>query len=147
MAELDKSGFGGTVTARLEEIMADLYFKRIPLHPTLFELDVWVCAEKEPIGLAAGKMYGQNVGRFIEEMEHEMACWMKDKEGTKRILMFLQAVRPEFVAHEAVHVTWRLADFVGFKYSAKNDETQAYFVEYIVRQIMSIDESNLMLTA
>ena len=107
--------------------MADLYFKRIPLHPTLFELDVWVCAEKEPIGLAADKMYGQDVGRFIEEMEH--------------------AVRPEFVAHEAVHVTWRLADFVGFKYSAKNDETQAYFVEYIVRQIMSIDESNLMLTA
>lgn len=127
--------------------MDNLYFKRIPLHPTLFELDVWVCEEKEPIASGAAEMYGETREHYEEKMQHEMCCWLVDKEGTKRIVIFLQKIVPEFAAHEALHATWQLAKFVGFKYSHKNQETQAYFLEYIVRNILSIGEQDLVVKA
>jgi hypothetical protein len=122
--------------------MATLHFKRIPLHPTLFELDVWVCEEKEPICEAASKLYGETPEHYDAEVQHEMCCWLEDKEGVKRIVIFLNKIQPEFVAHEALHATWQLAKFVGFRYSHKNQETQAYYIEYIVRNILGIGASD-----
>ncbi len=46
----------------------------------------------------------------------------------------------DIIAHEALHMSWMLCDYLGIKIDAMNHEPQAYILENIVKQVTKIKD-------
>ncbi len=61
-----------------------------------------------------------------------------NRQENDRIAVILPDFTPEVVAHEAVHVTWKLQSIVGRFFSKKIQEPQSYMVGFIVSEILGM---------
>ena len=60
-------------------------------------------------------------------------CFMLEKTGEARIIIWLKhSDKPAIAAHEALHGANLILDRAGFKFSAHNDEPQAYLLTEIM---------------
>lgn len=112
-----------------------LVFIEVPLPPTHLNLDVVVCRSKKAVTRFLSDRYKETVGYYEEVVNGPMVATIYH-DGEARILMVLRSFAPGIVGHEAVHVTWKLADAIGMKWDSNSQEIQAYYVTYIVDKIM-----------
>lgn len=112
-----------------------LVFFEMPLHPTHINLDVVVCGDKNVTAFFLHRRYGESEGYYQSVLTGPMVCNIYH-EGEQRVLMVLRSFDPGIAAHEALHVTWKIADAIGMKWDSQSQELQAYFITHIVNKIM-----------
>ena len=97
-------------------------------------------------GIRVYVSYTNNIIEEIKRIERKVKKRIKGKykdynnsvaitwgfDSLHEIYMVFARKEPGIISHEVVHASWEIARMKGFKYKAKNDENQAYLVEYMV---------------
>ena len=110
-----------------------LKHKIIELTPTDICLEVLIGKKKQMVKFLK-KEYGQKKSHW-KEMIGDSSCAVLD---ANHIYIFLLNDDISTIAHEAVHASWFLDEIVEFNYNQDNQEIQAYYVDYIVGEIISM---------
>jgi hypothetical protein len=118
-------------------------FKEIPLLPTKFLLDVWICDNLNELSEAFHVRYGASVEYYKGDLHPDAVQVIQstvDSEckGSKMIVMNMQELQDTVVLHEVVHVVFKLSKITGIEISYKSQEWVAYFVEYIYEEILKM---------
>lgn len=124
------------------------YYKKIPLIPTEFHLDVFVSEDGDLICKDLSEKIGETPDYwkdycFDDNGSHTSAMVVdhEARDGTWSIIMLLRNFEePSVIAHESVHVTWSLDKRVGLNFRHKSQETQSYYVGYIMDEILKMKE-------
>ena len=115
-----------------------LYYKKIKLSPTNYSLQVFVCKDvSHTIATLNRKIEKYDWDKWFLFDTNGFFVKYITKNNRIRLIMCLYDFSHKEIAHEAVHVTWELARLVEFKYK-KDEELQAYYVGYIVDEIMKM---------
>lgn len=116
----------------------NLRHKVIELTPTDICLEVFMGDRKDMINLLR-KDHEKN------KKKRRKSYWKKVIGDSpcvvgmgNHIYMFLFNDDLQTIVHETVHATWFLDDIVEFNYDFQNQEMQAYYVDYIFSEIMSM---------
>ena len=113
-----------------------MVFKEIPLHPTLITLDVIISDNKPAVCEFLHRRYGEDVSYYERQVEGPICCSIT-AYGEKRIVVILKSKDDVAVmAHEVVHATWLLNKICGLGFDYKCNEVQAYYVSYIISEIL-----------
>jgi hypothetical protein len=90
------------------------YFKSIPLYPTAFFVDVWVCNNQDNIGKYFNKRYGASAEYYKEDISNNQVCTLvstdnSELKGYKAIVMRVNSWDNAIIVHELMHVIFYLA--------------------------------------
>jgi len=115
------------------------YFKQVPLLPSMFYLDVWVCNNSQKLCEHFAKRYGGSVERYQEDYYPDMVTRIyssKDSElkGTTRIVLVMEDFDNKVIAHELIHVMWHFAEECNLEMNYNSQEWQAILFEYLFTQ-------------
>ena len=118
-------------------------FKKIPLFPTKFDLDVWVCDDLEELSKSFQIKYGASSEYYKDELKPDAVQFLdstveSESGGDRVIVMNMQKIEDSVVVHEIAHVLFKLSDVVGIEVSSKSQEWCAYFMEYVYEEIMKM---------
>ena len=119
-------------------------FKRIPLLPTKFNLDVWICDDLQQLAESFHVKYGASVDYYKDELRPYATQILdstvdSESKGEEIIVMTLIALDYAIVAHEITHVLFKLSEHLGIETSSKSQEWCAYFVGYVFDEILKIE--------
>lgn len=112
------------------------FFKTIPLYPTLFHVDIWICSNLENLSECFSKRYGANKEYYQNELRPNQTTTIvatKDSElkGLKTIVVNMNDWDNNIVVHEMNHVVYTLAEICGLETGPKNQEWISYMLEYL----------------
>ena len=113
--------------------MGKVKHKIIDLNPTDIKLEVYIGNIKDVIN-EVKKNNGQKKS-FWKNMIGDDPCTIN---LGNHIIITMSEYDPQDIVHEAVHASWELAKIVGYKFGYKNQELQAYQIDYIVGQIITM---------
>lgn len=111
--------------------MNELIYGSIKLHPTEQILDVIICDDIRLVKLKYMQLY-----RGAINIKPNIQGLVKQVDGN--ILMILVDYSEKTLIHEAVHVTWELSKIIQTPWEYETQELQAYYVDYIVREVKNI---------
>lgn len=109
--------------------------KVFTLYPTDICLEVFIGKRKQMVkSLCEDKSRTKSEWK---EMVGDTSCVVSDDN---HIYMFLQKGMDDLstIAHESVHVSWFLADIVGFEFDVDHQEMQAYYVDYVFGKVLEL---------
>jgi hypothetical protein len=115
-----------------------LIHKRIPLIPTPFHVDVFVSAELADIEEALSELNGKDSGFYRLNFKEGQQAMTAEAEGN--FIMVLPDFSEHVISHEATHITWMLGDKIGLDWDYQSQELQAYYIDYLVREIKIMKE-------
>jgi hypothetical protein len=120
-----------------------MIFKSIPLLPTKFSLDVWICDDLDELSAAFSVRYGASVEYYKGDLRPDAVEVISSTEasesrGDKVIVMNMQKLDAVIVLHEVIHVVFKLSKITGIEICQKSQEWVAYFVEYIYEEILKM---------
>ncbi len=72
----------------------------------------------------------------IEISEDWLGCCISKNETTTIFMYLSKPLNIPTIAHETLHVTWEIASKTGIVFGVDNDETQAYYMSYIMGEIL-----------
>ena len=113
--------------------MSKVKHEVIELSPTDICLEVYIGNRKDVI-----KLIKKNNGEkksYWKSLIGEDSCTIN---LGNHIIIFLREYDPQEIVHEAVHASWELSKLVGYNFSYKNQEIQAYQVDYIIGKVLSM---------
>ena len=110
-----------------------LRYKEITLTPTDICLEVFI-GKKKDIVKKLKKDNGEKKS-YWKEMIGDSSCVVGLEN---HIFMFLLEDDIKTIVHESVHATWFLDEIVGFNFNIESQEMQAYYVDYIVGEILKM---------
>ena len=113
--------------------MGEVKHKVIELNPTDICLEVYIGKDKDVIKSVI-KNNGKDKSFWKEHIDKD-PCTIN---MGNHIIIVLQDFNPQDIVHESVHASWELAKIVGYKFSYKNQEQQAYQVDFIVGEILDM---------
>jgi hypothetical protein len=120
--------------------MRNYEYIKIDLIPTLFELDVWICNDKETLVKLFKEHYGASEEYYSDFISENQVATIYSKsdslfKGETRIVMNLTGKSINIIVHEVVHVVYHLSKLTGLSVNYKSQEWVAYMTEYIFNQI------------
>lgn len=113
-------------------------FKTIPLHPTLFSLDVWVSRDKETLAKCFHERYGASVDYYIDEYKPNSVYRLtatkdSDWNGFKVIVMNVETFDLATIVHEINHVIFHLSAYTKIEICYESQEWVSCMMEYLFR--------------
>ena len=78
-----------------------------------------------------------NISLDNDKCQAKSLRFSNDKETTFAMLFTEHENLPQMIAHESLHVSWYICEYLGIKLSTVNHEAQAYILEYIVSKANS----------
>ena len=111
---------------------------QIPLYPTEFSVDVWVCKSKETLAECYHKRYGASVDYYREELKPN-AVWSltatKDSELKRYsiIVMNIESFNYPVIVHEINHVIFHLAKYCNVEINYESQEWVSCMLEYLFK--------------
>lgn len=116
-------------------------YKRIDLLPSKWFVDIWITKNYKTLCNNLSKKYGGSFEFWKNEInETQTVLSYENFKGHKYIICCLYDFDLSVIIHESVHITWHLQDKVNFDYE-NDQELQAYYVEYIVEEILKMDKA------
>jgi len=112
--------------------------KRIALTPTPFFVDVFVSANLAEIEETLSELHGKESGFYRLNFKDGQQAMTAETEGN--FLMVLPDFSEHVMSHEATHITWMLGDKIGLDWDYQSQELQAYYIDYLVREIKMMKE-------
>ena len=120
-----------------------MILKTIPLIPTEFDLDVWVCNDESKLIKRFKKRYGGTKSEYYDIVTAN--CMLRfdssedsEMKGKTVFVMILQELKDHVIVHEIVHLLWQMNERIGIEMNANSQEWQAYMSDYVFSSIMAI---------
>jgi hypothetical protein len=113
--------------------------KTIRLYPTLFCVDVWICNDLEQLSKCFHKRYGAKSKYYKKILTPNQTCIIdstdeSELKGHRRIVVNMSEYDVLVLAHEIVHVLYKLNKCTDLELTKDSQEWQAYLTEYILEQ-------------
>lgn len=108
--------------------------KRILLIPTPFWVDVFVGGTLEQVEETLNELLDSDIKIEMHDDDDALTAEIECRNKTS-FLLVLTDFTDHIIAHEASHVTWFLGKKIGLKWDHESQELQAYYIDYIVREI------------
>lgn len=110
--------------------------KKIRLAPTNHYVDCYIYDNQNDLA-EVHQLLHKRYGESVEYYEGIIlrSCVGIMNFGKNDIILMVALRNPWVIAHEAVHVTWKLGSIIGFENKEDNQEIQAYYVSYIMEQL------------
>lgn len=111
-------------------------FKTVPLYPTKFKLDIWVCDNLDNLAKYFNKRYGGSVEYYNEEIDPNQVCSIESAEnsqlnGQRIIVMNINSFDLPVIVHELNHVIYHLAKYCNIEINYDSQEWTSYLLEYL----------------
>jgi hypothetical protein len=98
------------------ELLSKGYFKSIPLYPTEFHVDVWICDKEE--------LSRNQVFTVVATSESEL-------KGIKTIVANMDSWDAGTIVHELNHVIFHLSNICHLEIGYNSQEWVSYMIEYL----------------
>lgn len=122
-----------------------ILFKEIPLLPTTFHVDVWICDDMKLLSEKFHKRYGASIEYYKEELigncvQSITSTVDAELKAITRIVMIVDDFTASIITHEINHVLHHLSDHCHIEITAQ--EWCSYMLEYLFEQC--IDEKSFI---
>ena len=112
------------------------FFKTVPLYPTLFHVDIWICNNQDNLCEYFHKRYGASKEYYREELQSNQTTTItatldSQLKGINTIVVNMDDWDNTIVVHEMNHVIYHLAEICGLEISTKSQEWISYMLEYL----------------
>jgi hypothetical protein len=112
-------------------------FQEIPLYPTLFKVDVWVCNDLDNLSVYFHNRYGRSVEYYKEELTPNQVSSIEtgdlcELKNETRIVMNVYSFNLSIMVHELNHVVYHLSKHCGLETNYESQEWVSYMLEYLV---------------
>ena len=110
--------------------------KTIPLYPTLFHVDIWICNNPDNLSEYFHKRYGAGKEYYREKLQSNQTCTVvatqdSELQGIKTIVVNMDNWDNNAIVHEMNHVIYHLADICGLETGTQSQEWISYMLEYL----------------
>lgn len=121
--------------------MPKILFKTIPLLPTQFSVDVWICNDKSALANHFNKRYGASVDYYIDNLTPNQCMELvttnkAELKSTHTIVVNMTALKAPVVVHEMNHVIHYLSKITGVEINQQCQEWHSYMLEYLFIECM-----------
>lgn len=111
-----------------------ILFKEIKIQPSVWHLDIIVCANPEKIGKFLNKRYGIPIHELYDKHILDCTTVIEGMKGSdigeeKRVVVTLASKDIVTLVHELVHVLWHASSQIGFEMEWESQEWQALLFE------------------
>ena len=107
----------------------------IPLLPTSFELDCVIGGTRKQLIKHLATTYGEPKA-YYDGIIVGPFCGIVRVNGFDKVILCTTNDHIPVIAHEVVHATWKLDSLAGLNLDSRSQETQAYYVSYILIEIL-----------
>lgn len=120
-------------------VLATGFFKSIPLYPTKFHVDVWVCNNLDNLSKYFNKRYGASIEYYKEETYQNqtftlVATEESELKGIKTIVVNIDSWDLGVIVHEMNHVIYHLSKICKLETDYNSQEWISYMLEYLFEQ-------------
>ncbi len=112
--------------------------KEIRLYPTQWMLDVWVCDDLDELAKSFAKVYGASVEHYQDMLSPNQVCWIGKPTGERRIVMNIEEANHAIIAHELIHVIFKLSDLSGIEVNQDSQEWVANLMHYLWEEMETL---------
>lgn len=106
--------------------------------PTKWFVDVYIAKDYDKLYDKLLRKYGETLKFWQDILDRNPTVFLyEDDKVESYIICCLSDFELNVVIHESVHISWYLAEKVGFSYE-RDHEIQAYYIEYIVEEILKM---------
>lgn len=110
--------------------------KTIPLYPTEFRVDVWICDDKDKLCNHFHKRYGASIEYYEGDVTPNQVAVLNatDKselKGETIIVMNVTSFKMPVIVHELNHVFYHLCKILLMDMTYDNQEWHSYMLEYL----------------
>ena len=121
-----------------------VYFREIPLYPTQFYVDVWVCEDRDLLAKHFKRRYDMSQDYFDDKISPNQVCDIEIGGKAKlcghtRILMNVIKFDLPVIVYELNHVVYHLAALCGLKTNEETQEWVSYLLEYLFERCKNKD--------
>jgi hypothetical protein len=118
------------------ELLSKGYFKSIPLYPTEFHVDVWICDDLDNLSVYFNKRYGASAEYYKEELSRNqvftvVATSESELKGIKTIVANMDSWDAGTIVHELNHVIFHLSNICHLEIGYNSQEWVSYMIEYL----------------
>lgn len=122
-----------------------ILFKEIPLLPTKFHVDVWVCNDITLLPEKFHKRYGASIEYYKDALINNSVVSListpdAELQSTQRIVVTIDNFDTNVIVHESNHVVYHLSKHCNLETDYNSQEWHSYMLEYIFEQC--IDEKS-----
>jgi len=112
------------------------FFKEIPLYPTRFSVDIWVCNNQDNLAKYFKKRYGASVEYYKEEVAPNQVANLhstieSELNGEVRIVMNVIDWDLNVIGHELIHIIYHLDKICNLGIDFHCQEWVSYLFEYL----------------
>lgn len=112
------------------------YFKSIPLYPTAFHVDIWVCNDQNNLAKYFNKRYGASVEYYLNENTPNAACTLtatmdSELKGIQTIVVNVDSWDMGCIVHELGHVLFHISKYCHLEIGQDSQEWFCYMLEYL----------------
>lgn len=112
------------------------YFKTIPLLPTAFSVDVWVCSDLDNLCKYFNKRYGASIEYYQDEISENQTMTListrkSELKGKKTIVVNVDSFNMGTITHELGHIIFHLSKICGMETNYSSQEWFCYMLEYL----------------
>ena len=129
-----KSTNESSITA--DPLLCTGYFKSIPLYPTAFHVDIWVCSSLDNLCKYFNKRYGASIEYYKEETYQNqtftlVATENSELKGIKTIVVNVDSWDMGVIVHELNHVIYHLSKICNLETDYNSQEWISCMIEYL----------------
>lgn len=110
--------------------------KEIKLYPTQWMLDVWICDDLYELADSFADCYGLSADYYQDALTPNQVCIIK-KSGVERIVMNIADATPSILAHELIHVIFKLSELSHVEICSDSQEWVAQMITYLWDEILA----------
>ncbi len=110
--------------------------KTIKLYPTLFELDFYLSDNREDLIQPFIEKYGMDQSYWEQELSPN-ASYIIDCDLGARLVITMSKMDIAVLVHEVSHILDKLSKLTGLELGKESSEWKAYFMEYVVRELIN----------
>lgn len=112
------------------------FFKSIPLYPTDFYVDIWICNNLENLCRYFNKRYGASVEYYKEETAANQTATIvtttdSEMKGIKTIVVNVDSWNMGVIVHELNHVIYHLSEICNLETDYNSQEWVSYMLGYL----------------
>lgn len=119
-----------------KEALKKGYFKTIPLYPTAFHVDIWVCSDLDNLCKYFNKRYGASIEYYQDEINENQTMTLvstrkSELKGIRTIVVNVDSWNMSTIIHELSHVIFHLSKICGMETNYNSQEWFCYMLEYL----------------
>lgn len=124
--------------------MPKILFKSIPLLPTQYKVDVWICNNKSALASQFNKRYGASADYYNDiltpnQCSNIISTSTSELKGEHVIVVNIKAKIASIIIHEMNHVVYYLSKITGLELNYNSQEWHSYMLEYLYTECMKND--------